>query len=371
MVYNQNPQRKFNKSSSSSFEEFKNISEISCLAIFIVLVSLIFGVLVTSPTTSSGPPPYRLLREVLAGGIAASISTLLFFPINVANIRLQTASSNEAKKIGGVFKMINIIFHSEGLQGLWSAGIVATCLKSFIHQGLRLGLFPSVKTSIIEHLSLLATPLLIRTNIEPLQQVLEDNITQEEPHIFLKIIAGMITGAISASLCSPFDLVEVLMNSEGRSKYENSIDAMYQVFQLQGYRGLWKAGTLTTFRASLASGAQLAFYDYSKDFTKSYAQVCTIYRIVYKCFSHVSYCMCFIQGYYFFSPSLYIPLLKLSFFFSFVNAGPIWPYDPFVHLNLCCCCILHRCIPHRLDQSESYGTKQCPKTQESEKEEVS
>jgi hypothetical protein len=248
----------------------KNISELSILVLFFSIVALVVGWLIAC---NSDPPSYRLVREVVAGGVSASVASFLFFPINVVNIRLQTTSSNATKKFG-VLKMMNIIFQSEGFQGLWASGIVANCVRSFIHQGLRLGLFPSMKTYII--LSLTTTiPLISSGSGGGAGESGEIEVTtdQHQTHFLLEIVAGMITGGLSAALCNPLDLVEVLMNSEGRSKYTNSLDAMVQVIKQQGYSGLWRAGSLTTIRAAMASGAQLAFYDYAKWVTHPYSQV--------------------------------------------------------------------------------------------------
>jgi len=259
------------KPSSTGGSSTQHMTELQILCCFLLIMITVISLLVLSKKNIS--PYSRLFREIMAGGVSACIASFIFFPLSVVNIRLQTSSSikNIKDKKIGVFKMINIIFMNEGLEGLYCSGIVANCCRGFLNQGLRLGLFPTLKEFII--ISLLS---FFTTKQQQQQQQHEHS---DYLILFIKVLAGMITGGLSAFLCSPFDLAEVLMNTckqnknmSSSRKYANTIDALSSVKRREGFCGLWRASKVTTVRAALASGAQLAYYDSAKSFTRQYLE---------------------------------------------------------------------------------------------------
>jgi hypothetical protein len=215
----------------------RRVSELHCLAGCLALTTCVVAALVA--TRGQPGPPCLLLREVLAGGLAAGLTEIAFYPTEHVKVRMQTVTAPEEAKLGLV-ATARVIYREMGWSGLWCAGVVAGFLRALVYQGLRLGLFPAVKRLLLERVPG-AGPLLQR------------------------VAAGMLTGMLGAALCSPFDLVKVQLSAPAtRGRFANSLDALATVALAEGPRALWRAGGATVLRAAVASGAQLATYDLTK-----------------------------------------------------------------------------------------------------------
>jgi len=258
--------------------KLRRVSELKCLLAFWAFNSVLFAALIA--TSGSPGPPLRLLREVLAGGLAAAIAEVVFFPAEHVKVLVQTArndnlSSGKKKAIGPI-GVVRGILADQGPSGLWTKGIVAGCMRAVFYQGLRLGLFPPIKRLFLE--SGVGGQLGI-------------------PDFFMKLAAGMLTGALGAYLASPLDLAKVMLAAQSRKEaasrlaqggagvdggvgggaagvpaaalppgsgpfFANSLDALATVGRRDGVAALWRvAGGVAMLRATCASGAQLATYD--------------------------------------------------------------------------------------------------------------
>jgi len=239
----------------------QSASEFQCLVGLWCAVGALMVPLVATRRSShdqTEPPPLRLLREVLAGGVAASLAELLFFPAEVIKVRLQThgdapddasgsgscdGSPADLNGCSGLLATAAHVWRTEGASGLWgSKGIVAANLRALSNQGLRLGLFPSIKRA------LLSVPLF-----------------GDGTGLGARVCAGMLAGALGAALTSPLDLAKINMAARAtRHCFSNSLECLCTMAWAGGVRTLWTASGVGVARAMVASGAQLCAYDVAK-----------------------------------------------------------------------------------------------------------
>lgn len=79
-----------------------------------------------------------------------------------------------------------------------------------------------------------------------------------DPNVLIRILAGCTTGAMAVSFAQPTDVVKVRfqaqMNLSGVARRYNGTMAAYkQIYQLEGFRGLWKGSRPTLHQVRLAS----------------------------------------------------------------------------------------------------------------------
>jgi hypothetical protein len=250
-------------SSSAPLSRLRAFTEVQCLGVFWLANAALFAIMVSTRSRGlEGSAPWPLLRQVLAGGLAAALAETIFYPTEVVKVRIQLASSEKGGAGGGVagggessgvLGTLRTVFREQGLAGLWAPGIVAGCMRGLVYQGMRLGLFTPIK--------------------EALYAFGSEAEAGVGVGLARKLLAGMLTGMVGAGICSPFDLAKVLMTADGAktkgvngaASYANSLDALVTVARREGvWGGLWRASGVSMVRAAVASGAQLATYDYAK-----------------------------------------------------------------------------------------------------------
>ena len=270
----------------------RSATEFQCLVALHSVVALVVAALVWTRGAAGGvgaAPPLRLLREVLAGGIAAAAAEMVFFPLEVVKVRLQTSPAARARL--GVLGTAAAIWRAEGPAGLWgSKGIVAGQLRALVYQGLRLGCFPTLKR------------LLLAACSGAGAADAGGSGGGGAATLGARVLAGLATGVLGAAVTSPLDLAKVVMTAEAtRGEFSNSFDALFALASGGGHRshlrvsqppplspagstsgaslssggsgglgegsrrGLLGAGRgLAMARAAAASGAQLTAYDCAK-----------------------------------------------------------------------------------------------------------
>lgn len=211
------------------------LASFSDRAILGALGALLASLAIAAMATRS-PPQYLVAREVLAGGLAAALGEAIFYPVEVAKVRLQATRKAEAplSLIGELAKQLRGGVHA------WAAapGVVAGVLRALIYHGLRLGLFSPIKRYVA---------VLAPSGGLPAQ-----------------LLVGAGCGALGAALCNPFDLVKARM-AAAPAAYPNSIAAIAAIAKREGgATKLWRGAPATTLRAALGSGAQLVTYGSSK-----------------------------------------------------------------------------------------------------------
>ena len=74
----------------------------------------------------------------------------------------------------------------------------------------------------------------------------DDQNNVYNPHIGLRILAGITTGALGVTVAQPTDVVKVRLQAQakgGEARYSGSINAYRTIAHKEGIRGLWKGDT--------------------------------------------------------------------------------------------------------------------------------
>lgn len=131
----------------------------------------------------------------------------------------------------------------EGPGALWK-GLGPGLQRQVIYGGLRIGLYDPIKTSV--------------TNF-----VGGDSLS-------VKVVSGLLSGALGIAVASPTDLVKVRMQSEGRlppgvpKKYPSALGAYGIIIREEGLGALWTGLGPNIARNAIINAAELASYDQIK-----------------------------------------------------------------------------------------------------------
>ena len=71
----------------------------------------------------------------------------------------------------------------------------------------------------------------------------DDQNNVYNPHVGLRILAGITTGAMGVTVAQPTDVVKVRLQAQakgGAARYAGTIDAYRTIANTEGIRGLWK-----------------------------------------------------------------------------------------------------------------------------------
>lgn len=146
----------------------------------------------------------------------------------------------------------------DGVLRLWSHGFAGFVSRDVIYPGIRIGLYPTVRSWLAGG--------------------------KEKADIGLpeKIAAGACTGALGSALANPLDVVRVRMAVQGgrvdaasgllvtgmhageAPRWRSSLHCLAATASEEGLAGLWRGVGPTMGRAALLSAGQLASYDHTK-----------------------------------------------------------------------------------------------------------
>ncbi|XP_062379136.1 mitochondrial brown fat uncoupling protein 1 [Sardina pilchardus] len=193
---------------------------------------------------SDVPPPLGV--KVLSAGTAACIADLVTFPLDTAKVRLQIQGEKVAAsgiRYKGVFGTITTMIRTEGPRSLYN-GLVAGLQRQMAFASIRIGLYDNVKTFYTGG---------------------SDNAS-----IGIRILAGCTTGAMAVSCAQPTDVVKVRFQAQQNlqgvaRRYNGTMQAYRQIFQLEGLRGLWKGTLPNITRNALVNCTELVSYDLIKE----------------------------------------------------------------------------------------------------------
>ncbi|PRQ48523.1 putative mitochondrial brown fat uncoupling protein [Rosa chinensis] len=149
-----------------------------------------------------------------------------------------------APRVGPIAVGVRII-QQEGVAAMFS-GVSATMLRQCLYSTTRMGLYDILKKKWTDP----------ESGNMPLQR---------------KIGAGLIAGAIGASVGNPADVAMVRMQADGRlpaaqrRNYKSVVDAITCMAKQEGVTSLWRGSSLTVNRAMLVTASQLASYDQIKE----------------------------------------------------------------------------------------------------------
>lgn len=90
-------------------------------------------------------------REILAGSLAASFTATLFSPLEMVKTRLQVQEApGERRLYAGFIAALRTIGAEDGVRGLWTYGFAGFVGRDFMYSGLRIGLYPTVRSSALQ-----------------------------------------------------------------------------------------------------------------------------------------------------------------------------------------------------------------------------
>jgi hypothetical protein len=188
-----------------------------------------------------------ILRGVL-GGVANALSMLVTNPLDVLKIRFQTSEGilqETGLRSESTFSKAKKIAQAEGISGLWK-GTTASVFRELTFSTGRTGLYEPCKA------------LLTPTGANDING-------------FRKLIAGLLSGAISAAICNPTDVVKIRFQGDPAPigqprRYSSLRSAFITIIRTEGFfGGLYRGVATTTARSAVLSGTQLASYDTAKN----------------------------------------------------------------------------------------------------------
>lgn len=204
------------------------LSEAACLSVCWATLGTL--AVAATATRSCVGPPLAVGRSILAGGIAAALGEAMFYPLEVAKMRLQQTGMNRLGLMGEL-RAILVAESGRSMLLTWAStpGVVAGVLRAVVYHGLRLGLFPPIQHALIALLAGGGTGGV---------------------SLGVKILIGAVCGAVAAALTTPLDLVKTRL-AVRPDAYPNSIGALVGIAR-DGARAATSSGATRGPRPLLA-----------------------------------------------------------------------------------------------------------------------
>nr|CAD7455451.1 unnamed protein product [Timema tahoe] len=197
--------------------------------------------------SSGGKLP--LPREMLAGGLAGLCQIIITTPMELLKIQLQDAGRVAA--VG-----------TEGVKVAPKTSATAITLELLRTKGI-LGLYKGIGATMLRDVSfsVIYFPLFARLNA--LGPRRKDN--SGEAVFWCSLLSGCTSGAITALLVNPFDVVktrlQLLKRAEGEIAYTSIADAFIKIWKNEGVKAFFKGGACRMIViAPLFGIAQMVYY---------------------------------------------------------------------------------------------------------------
>nr|CAD7407851.1 unnamed protein product [Timema poppensis] len=219
--------------------------------------------------SSGGKIP--LPREMLAGGLAGLCQIIITTPMELLKIQLQDAGRVAAVGTEGniltsftkirQFKVLSKTFVS-GVKVAPKTSATAITLELLRTKGI-LGLYKGIGATMLRDVSfsVIYFPLFARLNA--LGPRRKDN--SGEAVFWCSLLSGCTSGAITALLVNPFDVVktrlQLLKRAEGEIAYTSIADAFIKIWKNEGVKAFFKGGACRMIViAPLFGIAQMVYY---------------------------------------------------------------------------------------------------------------
>lgn len=178
-----------------------------------------------------------IAREVAAAGLGCAVVDGFFNPLEVLKVRIQNETVSTSK-----FTMMhaaNRIVTTEGIFGLWCAGLFPTVLRGLFYVGFRIGMYPTIKRGTAR-------------------------ITCHSQDSFVvKVAAGAVCGALGSLVFTPLDVVRIRFQANSQA-YPSTWSGFAVIYKQGGIQSLWTGVSANVIRVALLSGTQLSVYDQIK-----------------------------------------------------------------------------------------------------------
>lgn len=165
----------------------------------------------------------RLGSEMLAGTTAGIAASLLFYPLECLEARMQVSPSKKSP-----IAVAKQVVRAEGVQGLYR-GLSPTLLGSAVNWGIYFALYKYFNHIWIMRQTVNASGLEDPTDASPI-------ITESSwvDHMSSAILAGAITTVV----VNPFWVLKIRLATS--NKYRGLSHALTSIIHTEGYSGLWK-----------------------------------------------------------------------------------------------------------------------------------
>lgn len=183
----------------------------------------------------SEPPPKpgkSYVRHFAASSSAPALAAVFTNPIEVCKVRQQMD-----KRPGGLLSTLRAVHASDGIAGL-QAGLRMAVVREGSKSIFRIGLF------------------------EPIVQLIHDRKQGPAPP-HKRLAAGMSSGALSALICNPIELVKTRQQAAslvGAFEYKGPIDGLLQLHRAEGLAGMWRGTGVSMARSAAVTGPHLTTY---------------------------------------------------------------------------------------------------------------
>lgn len=199
--------------------------------------------------------------DFIIGGLSATCAGVFTNPFDVIKTRqqlqgeLQKISTSTKLPYTGLWQSMKSIVRSDGITGL-QKGLGPALAFQFAMNSTRLGIFETVDNSL--HWT---------------------KFHKDSPRSpVLCIFWGAVSGAVSSLISSPLYLIKTQIQSQTTGQYavgyqhhhKGTVDGLWKIFNLYGFRGLWKGSAAMIPRTAAGSAAQLSTFTKSKDFLCQY-----------------------------------------------------------------------------------------------------
>eukprot|EP00919_Chromeraceae_sp_WS-2016_P056764 GHVR01134659.1.p1 GENE.GHVR01134659.1~~GHVR01134659.1.p1 ORF type:complete len:319 (+),score=55.00 GHVR01134659.1:605-1561(+) len=190
---------------------------------------------------------------LVISGAAGCGSWMFVHPVDSLKTRMQLANEGGKKGYNSLPHALKTIFKTEGPFALYG-GLSAGLTRQATYTALRAGLYQIFRDKGSEALSIKDGPSATA----------------------LRAGCGLMSGAISATICCPVEVALVRMQADGRNPvaerrgYTNVFNAISRIVKEEGLATCWRGSNPTVVRAMVVNMVQLATYDEAKDWYKRY-----------------------------------------------------------------------------------------------------
>lgn len=184
-------------------------------------------------------------RPFIYGGLASIVAEFGTFPIDTTKTRLQVQGQridprHVQLRYNGMVDCFVKTSQQEGVKALY-CGIWPAVLRQATYGTIKFGTYYSLKNFIAKY---------------------RDEGDDQES-VAMNALCAAFAGAISSAIANPTDVLKVRMQV-GQQVNNGLIRCFYEIYKLEGIRGLWRGVGPTAQRAAVIAAVELPVYDACK-----------------------------------------------------------------------------------------------------------
>ncbi|KAL4231568.1 oxidative phosphorylation uncoupler [Mactra antiquata] len=224
-----------------------------------------------------------LSNKLLSAGVAAIVADVITFPLDTAKVRLQIRNSSKfsvtdklrlavnglqlahastistmsstvssslttVKSPGTLIGTLSSICKNEGARAMYS-GLSAGLQRQMCFASIKIGLYDDAKATY--------------------QKLIGQDVCSS-PHVLVRLLSGLTTGAVCVVVAQPTDIVKIKMQAAGAqpgpSPYSGGLLKAYSnIYNTSGIKGLWKGYLSNVMKNSVTNMAEIVTYDLLKE----------------------------------------------------------------------------------------------------------